>query len=76
MPDGARLFWLGRRWVAPLIKRSKVMFSQAKKYAPADRAAIDAFFANGGTVTMCPPRRAHMQSPGGWAKRVDDRSIG
>lgn len=49
------------------------MFSISKKHSSADRAAIDAFFAAGGQVTMCPPRRASARSDSGW-NRLNDKS--
>lgn len=51
------------------------MFSKARTLSPVDAALVADFFARGGQVTKCPTRRAHSQSPGAWAKRVDDRSI-
>ena len=49
------------------------MFSKARTLAPADRAAVDAFFAAGGQVTICPPRRARSQSDSGF-NRLNDRT--
>jgi len=48
------------------------MFSVAKKHTPADRAAIDAFFASGGQVTVLPSRRAHQRNDGGWGRLNDE----
>ena len=34
--------------------------------------AVGEFFARGGQVTVCPPRRAHNRSDGGWARINDE----
>lgn len=49
------------------------MFSKARTLDPVSKSLVDAFFAAGGQVTICPPRRAHQRSAGGWAL-VNDQS--